>query len=173
MLGLQLQKKALAKTPQGPRAGQLASKAHQLACRCALQQPPPVTPLQAQSWRDPSHHETVLAWSQDPVSSTLRPPQGHLTKTSPSRERKRGREGEKEGRKEGRQTCMHGSKVYQIRPGQLLPTRSLSYSGILPCIRLPRGRAAQKGPISGAAGTAVVLRPAPSCTLSAQDKAFQ
>ena len=84
---------------QGPCVGQLASEAHQLAWRCALQRPHHVTPLQAQSWRDPSHHEMVSAWSQDPVSPTLRPPQGHLTKTSPSRERKRGREGEKEGRK--------------------------------------------------------------------------
>lgn len=68
---------------------------------------------------------------------------------------------------------MHGSKVYQIRPGQLLPARSLSYGGILPCIPLPRGRATRQGLISGAAGTPVVLRPAPGCTLNTQDKAFQ
>ena len=105
VLGLQLQKKALAEPrPQGPHASQLPSKAHQLAWCCALQWPHPVTPLQAQSWKDASHHhEMVLVWSQDPVSSALMPPQGHVTKTSPSWERKRGRERQKEGRQAWRE----------------------------------------------------------------------
>ena len=110
----------------------------------------------------------VLSWAQVVVNTSCGPCCEQLPQEEGKEE---GREGGNEREREGRQTCKRESKVYQIRPRQLLPTRSLSYSRILPCITW--APAMQQGLISGAAGTPVVLCPAPGCILSTQDKAFQ
>ena len=92
VLGLQLQK-ALAKPP---------AKALLLASW------PDAAPCSGHTLSHPCRHRaggtpaTTTRWYW-PVSSAAMPPQGHVTKTSPSRERKRGREGQKEGRKEWRE----------------------------------------------------------------------
>ena len=91
-MGLQLQK-ALAKPP---------AKALLLASW------PDAAPCSGHTLSHPCRHRaggtpaTTTRWYW-PVSSAAMPPQGHVTKTSPSRERKRGREGQKEGRKEWRE----------------------------------------------------------------------
>ena len=82
--------------PQGPCVGQLASEAHQLAWRCALQRPHPVTPLQAQSWRDPSHTRRYrIGLEPGPCEPYPQATPRSLNKTLS------GREGRREGRKEG------------------------------------------------------------------------